>query len=309
MVGCKNFLKQNIGYLNMDVSIIIVNYNTKALTLECLNSVYKQTKNLVFEVFVSDNGSIDGSVEAIRKQFPQVHLIENKANLGFGAANNRALEKAKGKYVFYLNSDTLLKNNAVRLFFDYWENASNKAQIGALGCRLQNKEGEYIHSGASFPAPKEQLHLLLTNIISCYIFRWIPHKAKKRFNHSSIGRIEYVTGADLFMLNTEDARYDESYFMYCEEVDLQKRLALKGKYSYLIDGPQIIHLEGASSGKKKVTGYRFNTFSSVNIWNSNVKFLEKYYKGVNEIGTIKMLLKMIYKIPNNKKAWNKYINK
>lgn len=100
----------------MDVSIIIVNYNTKELTRNCLRSIFDQTKDVDFEVIVSDNGSTDGSIEMIRAEFPQVILIENNANLGFGAANNRGLKIARGKYVFYLNSDTVLLNNAVKLF-------------------------------------------------------------------------------------------------------------------------------------------------------------------------------------------------
>ena len=105
--------------MSMDVSVIIVNYNTKELTRNCLKSVFEKTKGVNFEVIVSDNGSTDGSIEMIKSEFPEVILIENNANLGFGAANNRALKIARGKYVFYLNSDTLLLNNAVKIFFDY----------------------------------------------------------------------------------------------------------------------------------------------------------------------------------------------
>ncbi|MFC2281975.1 MAG: glycosyltransferase family 2 protein, partial [Treponema socranskii subsp. buccale] len=90
----------------MNVSVIIVNYNTRELTKNCLLSIYEKTQGINFEVIVSDNGSKDGSQDMIRTEFPQVSLIENNANLGFGTANNRALAAAKGKYVFYLNSDT-----------------------------------------------------------------------------------------------------------------------------------------------------------------------------------------------------------
>ena len=113
----------------MDVSVIIVNYNTCEITKNCLKSVFEQTIGIEFEVIVSDNGSKDGSIEMIRTDFPQVIFIENNANPGFGTANNRALAVAKGKYVFYLNSDTLLLNNAVKIFFDYWENAAEKQKM------------------------------------------------------------------------------------------------------------------------------------------------------------------------------------
>src|SRR5574344_737129 len=130
----------------MDVSIIIVNYNTKELTRNCLTSIYEKTKDVNFEVFVRDNNSKDGSISMIKKEFPSVILLENNANIGFGAANNRALKQAKGKYVFYLNSDTVLLNNAVKLFFDYFENAKDKENIGALGCNLVNGKGLTVDS-------------------------------------------------------------------------------------------------------------------------------------------------------------------
>ena len=103
----------------MDVSIIIVSYNTKSLIKNCINSIYKYTKDISFEIIVSDNGSIDGSVEMIKRDFPSVILIENNENLGFGAANNKGLALAKGKYILYLNSDTILLNNSVKFFYDY----------------------------------------------------------------------------------------------------------------------------------------------------------------------------------------------
>ena len=91
-----------MGDLMLDVSVIIVNYNTKDLTYNCLKSVFEMTKNINFEVIVSDNGSTDGSIEMIKTDFPSVILIENNSNLGFGAANNKGLDVAKGKYIFYL---------------------------------------------------------------------------------------------------------------------------------------------------------------------------------------------------------------
>ena len=123
----------------MQVSVIIVNFNTRELLRNCLNSIYSQTKDISFEVIVSDNGSVDGSVEMLRSDFPQVILVDNKANLGFGTANNKGLDVAKGEFVFYLNSDTLLLNNAIKIFYDYWKQHESE-QLGALGCNLVDGE-------------------------------------------------------------------------------------------------------------------------------------------------------------------------
>lgn len=118
----------------MNVSVIIVNYNTKELTKNCLASIFEKTKNIDFEVIVSDNGSTDGSIEMIKSDFPQVVLIENNVNLGFGKANNIAAKIAKGKYLLFLNSDTILLNNAVKEFFDRAVDEKNKI-LGLYSCK------------------------------------------------------------------------------------------------------------------------------------------------------------------------------
>ena len=88
---------------SLNVSVVIVSFNTCNLLRDCLKSIYENTSGVLFEVIVSDNGSVDGSVEMVKKEFPQVVLVENNANLGFGTANNRGLDVAKGEFVFYLN--------------------------------------------------------------------------------------------------------------------------------------------------------------------------------------------------------------
>ena len=169
----------------IDVSIIVVNYNTKELTRNCLKSVFERTDGISFEVIVSDNGSTDGSQEMIRAEFPEVVLIENDANIGFGAANNRALAVARGKYVFYLNSDTVLLNNAVKMFFDYWENSPAKESIGALGANLLDEDMNITHSWGRFPAframAKDILHRNWTIVAKgLLLFMHIPLEGFRR---------------------------------------------------------------------------------------------------------------------------------
>ena len=252
----------------MDVSIIIVNYNTKELTRNCLKSVFEQTDGIAFEVIVSDNGSTDGSQEMIRAEFPEVVLIENGANIGFGAANNRALAVARGKYVFYLNSDTVLLNNAVKMFFDFWENSSEKENIGALGGVLLDENMDTIHSGAPFPT-----YALLCkgqfNYIKSHVFRTLLHVLhldgawQKRKDAISM-RISVrtgethgdITGADLFLLNDSNARFDKHFFMYLEETDLELRLAEQGLKRFIIAGPKIQHLTRKIGGKDFVVKFQ-----------------------------------------------------
>ena len=225
----------------MDVSIIIVNYNTKQLLADCLNSIYEQTKDINFEVIVSDNGSKDGSIEMLKADFPQVILIENNANLGFGAANNRGLAIAKGKYIFYLNSDTILLNNAVKIFFDYWEENGEKENIGALGTNLLNRNNEIIHSYGSFMKYgielKNSLKALratsIYTILSIFSKRFPPLDIQDDRTQKYVGDVDYITGADLFLKNDDLALFDDHYFMYCEETDLQLKMAKAEKNTVL----------------------------------------------------------------------------
>lgn len=265
----------------MDVSVIIVNYNTKELTRNCLRSVFEQTKGIDFEVIVSDNGSTDGSIEMMRTEFPRIVLIENNENLGFGAANNRALKVAKGKYVFYLNSDTLLLNNAVKIFFDYWEENGERENLGALGCNLLDKSFEITHSFATFPHIK--------SLVFSYAMRNIRFDVKRLFHFFNFdytrwnkkliykeyfGKVDYITGADLFLKNNKYAKFDERYFLYSEEVQLEYNLAKDGLNRLIIDGPKIMHLQGSSDEAFNEDLKKYTTFGKVQMDISTVKFIK-----------------------------------
>lgn len=297
------------------VSIIIVNYNTKFLTKNCLESIFSNTKNIDFEVIVSDNGSTDGSIDMIRSEFPQVVLIENGSNLGFGAANNCGLKIAQGKYIFFLNSDTVLLNNAVKIFFDYWENSPEKEKIGALGCYLERDE-RIIHSYSQFPNCLNMLYTLLRGYIS-FFFGFL-----KRFKHKKVVADEiqrkdeskkiagYVTGADLFVKNSEELKFDERFFMYFEESDLQYNLFYKhGLYIYILAEPKIVHLEGASdnSQQKSLKQYDFGKKSSICYWISCIKYFRKNSRNIFCIYLLKFFILLIWLFPYNIKKTAPFI--
>lgn len=283
----------------MDVSIIIVNYNTKTLLRECLLSIIQQTVDIDYEIIVSDNGSTDGSIEMLEKDFCDVILIRNYANLGFGAANNRGLNIANGKYIFYLNSDTILLNNAVKFFFDYWENNQEEHEIGVLGSMLLDKNGCFNTSYGNLPDAKRERKYLkncfLSSIYVKYIYsKFHPVNCVKEY----YGEVGYVMGADLFMKNDEFARFDERYFMFYEESDMQFRLQNNGKKCLIIQEPKIIHFEGGSDNRNRLI-YNFRKQTSIYYWESCILYLNKNLKEFKTSKRIFNVLKFIYLLPWN----------
>ena len=302
----------------MDVSVIIVNYNTKALLSDCLRSIYENTIEIEFEVIVSDNGSCDGSQKMIRENFPSVILIENGENLGFGAANNRGLSVARGKYILYLNSDTVLLNNAIKIFFEYWEENGGKENLGALGANLLGREGERIHSSGNFITVKSFLNELvhtLYGVTKLSFFKILHIRKKKREktpvvdSESAKKEVEYITGADLFLKNDENARFDEDYFMYAEEADLQFKLAKLGKKRLLIENPRIVHLKGGSSDSDDDYVRLQATFSHIYNNISRVIFLKKNTDNKIALFAIKILIVLLWLNPLIFKSTRPYIKK
>ncbi|MFU2362838.1 MAG: glycosyltransferase, partial [Clostridiales bacterium] len=145
----------------MDISIIIVNFNTAKMTGECIESIYKHIHGIDFEIILVDNNSTDNSVAYLKKKFPEMELISLKENIGFGRANNCGAKKAKGKYLFLLNSDTLLFDNALFSFFNFCEKHNKTLSIGVVGGMLLNTEGEQFESFDRFPRYTSELAKLL----------------------------------------------------------------------------------------------------------------------------------------------------
>lgn len=258
----------------MDVSIIIINYNTCQLTLQCLQSVFEKTINIKFEVIVVDNGSCDDSIIRIQQEFPQVILIENKENLGFGKANNLGAKIACGKYLFLLNSDTIICNNAVMYMFNFMEDNCRKLNIGAIGTLLMGYNNLITHSYGRFPHPVT----LLLDVLRSYFKRKYQYGIykEKRSNFE----VDYITGADLFILNETFQKlkgFDPSFFMYFEETDLQKRMAKKGLKRYIISEPQIIHLEGVSFQTRLDSSIKKSNSRRLMYQKSMFKYVRKHF--------------------------------
>lgn len=241
----------------MDVSVIIVNYNTSGLLRNCLLSIYEATKDIDFEIVVVDNDSKDDSREMLELEFPQVKTIFSTENLGFGKANNLGVKHAEGEYVFFLNSDTILKNNAIKIFNDFVKKYQEEYNIGALGSILLDGEEKTTYSYDSFPNLKSEVFYLLKKM------KIVKEKEKAPITKDNF-EVDFVSGANLFIkkeIFLEVNGFDPTFFMYYEETDLQKRLQKKSYRNMVITTPQILHLEMGSSQSSLKISYSTLCFS------------------------------------------------
>lgn len=259
----------------MDVSIIIVNYNTKVTTKQCIDSIFEHTKGIDFEVILVDNNSYDGS-QVLFSCDKRIKFIESGCNLGFGKANNLGLKFANGKYIFLLNSDTLLLNNAVKEFYDAHENMSDN--VAFLGCILKAEDGiTDNNSYGIFPS----LSSTFLNVINLY-FRCRNKRKYFDDGHSSSFLVDYIIGADLFIKReviNKAGLFDPDFFMYFEESEMQLRYSNLGYESRIIRTPLIVHLECVSvRGRDKIPSpkHRLLYFRSMFIYMRKRYGLVKY---------------------------------
>ena len=233
----------------MDVSVIIVNWNTRDILKDCLESVFSQTKGVTFEAIVVDNGSTDGSCEMVRRDFPQVVLIDNAENRGFAQANNQGILAARGRYYLLLNSDTLVLNDAISGTVSY---ADGHPDVAVVGCRLLNRDRSLQMSCFMYPSITNMV-LAATHL--CHLFprnRVCGRERLTWWDWKDERDVEVVAGA--FMLVRRDAveqvgLMDTSFFMYAEETDWCYRFKQAGWRIVYTPASEIIHLGGASSSK------------------------------------------------------------
>ena len=236
----------------IDVSIIIVSYNVRHFLEQCLRSVYASQGQLELEIFVVDNASSDNTLGFLREQFPQaehpeLHLVNNVRNVGFGRANNQALAHAKGRYVLFLNPDTVLTEHTLT---DCVTFADSHADMGALGVMQLHSNGEFaLESRHGIPTPWRAF-CQMSGLSSLFpATKTFDGYHMRFFNNAAAAPIEIASGA--FMLIPRGALeeiggFDERFFMYCEDVDLCYRLLQSGRQNFYLPTP-ILHYKGAST--------------------------------------------------------------
>lgn len=251
--------------MHRDISIIIVNWNTKDLLLKCIESVYKTIKAFSFEIIVVDNSSKDGSVETVRERFPDLIIVENRNNMGFAKANNQALNIIKGRYAVLLNTDTVLTEGAVDVMIDFME---KNRTIGICGGQLMNADGSRQNSIAN--APSLMTELLNKSILRRLLPRRYPGK-EQTFEKPI--EVESVVGACMIVRKDaidDTGVLDESFFFFLEETDWCMRMKKKGWKVFHHPHAKIFHLQGQTAGK-------VNFRARIEYWISRYLYFQKHH--------------------------------
>ncbi len=255
----------------MDLSVIIVNYNVKYFLEQCLTSVFRAIKGINSEVIVVDNNSADGSNSMIIEKFRDVKLIRNRHNPGFSIANNQGIKIANGKYILILNPDTVVSEKTFSKCFEFME---EHPDAGAVGVKMIDGKGKYLpESKRALPTPATAFYKM-SGLSSLF-------PGSKRFNRYYLGhldndkiqKIEVLTGAFMFIRKEAieaAGLFDESFFMYGEDIDLSYRILESGFNIYYLPHPSIIHFKGESTRKSEINYV-------INFYRSMIIFVKKHF--------------------------------
>ena len=264
----------------MDLSVVIVNWNTRELLLKCLTSVYETIPDLCFEVWLVDNASTDGSLTAVEERFPKVRVIRNSRNLGFAAANNQALGQIKGRYALLVNTDVVVKKGAVQELFRFMENT---AEAGMVCGQLLNLDGTKQNSIANLPSPT----LLLFNETLLRILFPKAYPSKLRQYESPL-EVESCIGACMMVRKTAmDAvgLLDERFFFYFEETDWACRMRKAGWKVFFVPGAQFFHAQGQSVGHE--------AHSRLLFYQSRYQYLKKWFPKSYPLMVIAVMIRLL----------------
>lgn len=237
------------------LSVSIVNYNTREMTLRCLKALFADLGDMPAEVLVVDNASSDGSTEAIAAAYPEVRLIHNAKNAGFGMANNDAMALARGDYILILNTDAFVHPGCCRELIRFME---SHPEAGIVGARLQNDNGSLQVSCFPFPTP---LRCWIENLWISKIFAKHSKLGDYRaWAHDEVREVDWVVGACLLCRRKVVEKvggFDPLFFMYSEETDWQQRIRRDGWRIFFTPHAIATHLGGASEMHKPATMNRF----------------------------------------------------
>jgi len=254
----------------MDLSIIIVNWNSVNYLKECLRSILHETKGIDFEIIVVDNASYDGSDQVVATEFSEVKFVQNNENGGFAKANNLGFKYSLGRNLLFLNPDTLIIGSAIR---DMLEFLDSRSDAGAVGCKLLYSDLTLqLHSVQPYPTIINQV--LDIDYLKIKWPHWKLWGLKPLNQENNLPeKVEVVPGACLMIKRAvfeEVGLFSEDYFMYAEDIDLCYKVNQTKRKVFFVKNAEVVHYGGASSRKEKI-----NYFSVVLTRESVFKFLYK----------------------------------
>lgn len=264
----------------IDLSVIIVNYNVREFLEQTLRYVERAGRHLDVEVFVVDNSSVDGSVEMVRSEFPDVRLVVNETNVGFSRANNQAIREARGRYLLVLNPDTIVQEDTFEALIDFME---AHPRAGAVGCKILHPDGRFAReSRRAFPTPEVAFYRLVglaklfpsSQLFGRYNMTYLPE--------DEVAEVDALSGS--CMMVRRKAIYDspekcgagaglldENFFMYGEDLDWCYRIQQAGWKIYYTPETQIIHYKGESTKKGELRYVRL-------FYGAMMQFAEKHFE-------------------------------
>ncbi|HUW84350.1 MAG TPA: glycosyltransferase family 2 protein [Phycisphaerae bacterium] len=261
----------------MDLSIVIVSFNTERLLQRCLDAVYADTQSLMVEIFVVDNASTDGSPQIIAQRYPHVNLIANERNVGFAVANNQAIRQASGEFVLLLNPDAFVHPGAAGILLQFMR---SRPQAGFCGALLLNEDGTVQPSARRFPTPAR---FLATRV------RPLARLTAAEYGFDIHGRqttpanpipADWISGACLLVRSSaieQVGLMDEGFFLYFEETDWCRRMHAAGWQGWLVPAARATHLLGASTDPDRDTAQPFDG-SHPRYWlQSRRRYMRRHY--------------------------------
>ncbi len=249
------------------ISVIIVNWNTKDLLAEAIQSVMDTAGKLSVEIIVVDNGSTDGSQSMLRSRYPLARLVQNSNNTGFARANNQGAALARGEYLLLLNSDAALYRGALQALLEVLE-AHPKA--GLVGAHLRNADGSFQASYTPFPTLWREF-LILSGLGRFLFGGHYPSRGPEESRGPQ--KVDYIEGACMLIRKEayrQTGGLDEGYFMYAEEVDLCYTLQKQGWEVWYQPAARVLHHGGGSSRSRR-------TEREGDLYQSRVRFFRKNY--------------------------------
>jgi GT2 family glycosyltransferase len=232
------------------LSIIILCWNDLKVIPDCLRSIYSTTRSDAFEVIVSDNGSTDGSIEFIRKNYPQARVMENGRNLRFAKANNVGIRASQGEYLLILNPDTIIHDGTLDTMIAF---ADRHPEAGAFGCRVLNSDGSYQVSARPFASLRGEWIAGLYLRQLGRLGNWFSSDTYIGWEGDTERQVDWVTGCFIFAradVLKHIGGFDEQFFYYYEDMDLCRRIQESGRPIIYTPEACITHLKGQSTNQR-----------------------------------------------------------